>query len=158
MPRYTLEGGDPYHCQCQKTGRLLAESLELGDDEWTLSFQSRVGRAEWLRPYTDETVEAMGRDGIKKLDVICPGFSTDCLETLEEIAIQNAAFYAEAGGGALRYVPALNERGDHIDFLANLVVRNLAGWPEATVDESGSDEAERRARSADMARAMGAER
>ena len=158
IPRQSFLNGDPYHCQCRKTARLVAEELGLGTDDWFVSFQSRLGKAEWLRPYTDETLRQWGSTGLGDIDVVCPGFAADCLETLEEIAIQNAEFYAEAGGGALRYVPALNERGDHIDFLADLVVRNLAGWPEATVDESGSDEAERRARSADMARAMGAER
>jgi ferrochelatase len=134
VPRYTLEGGDPYHCQCQKTGRLLAESLGLRSDEWTLSFQSRVGRAEWLRPYTDETVEAMGRDGVEKLDVICPGFSTDCLETLEEIAMQNAELFEQSGGGSLRYIPALNARDDHVSLLTGLIERHSAGWSNATDD------------------------
>ena len=134
VPRYTLEGGDPYHCQCQKTGRLLAEALGLGDDEWTLSFQSRVGRAEWLRPYTDETVEAMGGNGVERLDVVCPGFATDCLETLEEIAMQNAEIFAEAGGGELHYIPALNARDDHVALLAGLVERHTAGWSNATED------------------------
>jgi ferrochelatase len=148
VPRYTLEGGDPYHCQCQKTGRLLAEALGLSDDEWTLSFQSRVGRAEWLRPYTDETVEAMGGDGVERLDVVCPGFATDCLETLEEIAMQNAEIFAEAGGGELRYIPALNARDDHVALLAGLVERHTAGWSNATEDPA----------SRERAIAMGAER
>jgi ferrochelatase len=134
VPRYTLEGGDPYHCQCQKTGRLLAEKLGLGDDEWTLSFQSRVGRAEWLRPYTDETVTEMGRKGLEQLDVVCPGFATDCLETIEEIAMQNAEFFEEAGGGSLRYIPALNARDDHVALLAGLVEQHSAGWSNATND------------------------
>jgi len=141
VPRYTLEGGDPYHCQCQKTGRLLAENLELGDDEWTLSFQSRVGRAEWLRPYTDETVESMGRDGIKKLDVICPGFSTDCLETLEEIAMQNAELFEESGGESLRYIPALNARDDHVSLLTGLIERHAAGWSNAPDDPAARERA-----------------
>ena len=83
VPRSTLLRGDPYHCQCQKSARLVAEALELTDDEWILSFQSRVGREEWLRPYTDETIERLGKEGTRRLDVVCPGFSTDCLETLE---------------------------------------------------------------------------
>jgi ferrochelatase len=141
VPRYTLEGGDPYHCQCQKTGRLLAESLELGDDEWTLSFQSRVGRAEWLRPYTDETVEAMGGDGIKQLDVICPGFSTDCLETLEEIAMQNAELFEESGGESLRYIPALNARDDHVSLLTGLIEQHAAGWSNAPNDPAARERA-----------------
>lgn len=128
VPRYTLDGGDPYHCQCQKTGRLLSEALELADDDWTLSFQSRVGREEWLQPYTDATVAELGKKGVKRLDVACPGFSTDCLETLEEIAMQNAGFFTDAGGDSLHYVPALNARDDHIAFLSGLVRQHVANW------------------------------
>ena len=129
VPRYTLDKGDPYHCLCQKTGRLVAEALELSEDQWTLSFQSRVGRDEWLRPYTDETVVELAGKGIGRLDVACPGFSADCLETLEEIAIQNAEFFEDAGGDALHYIPALNARADHIDFLATLIGQHALGWP-----------------------------
>ena len=131
VPKYTLDGGDPYYCHCQKSGRLLAESLELGEDDWTLSFQSRVGREEWLQPYTDVTVAELGKRGVGRLDVACPGFSTDCLETLEEIAMQNAEFFTAAGGKSLHYVPALNARTDHVDFLAGLVERNIEGWGAA---------------------------
>ena len=129
VPRYTLDKGDPYHCLCQKTGRLVAEELELNDDQWTLSFQSRVGRDEWLRPYTDETVVELAGKGISRLDVACPGFSADCLETLEEIAIQNAEFFEDAGGESLHYIPALNARTDHIEFLTTLVAQHSHGWP-----------------------------
>lgn len=128
VPQYTLDGGDPYHCQCQKTGRLVAEALELGEDDWTLSFQSRVGREEWLKPYSKATVKEFGKHGTGRLDVACPGFSTDCLETLEEIAMQNAGFFTDAGGKALHYIPALNARTDHVDFLARLVERHTEGW------------------------------
>ncbi|MDH3619355.1 MAG: ferrochelatase [Gammaproteobacteria bacterium] len=141
VPQYTLAGGDPYHCQCQKTGRLVAEALGLGDDEWTLSFQSRVGREEWLRPYTDETVAELAREGIKRLDVACPGFSTDCLETLEEIAMQNAGFFEEAGGESLHYIPALNARDDHIAFLGSLIERHSSGWSNATTDPDARERA-----------------
>jgi ferrochelatase len=141
VPRYTLEGGDPYHCQCQKTGRLLAEDLGLADDEWTLSFQSRVGRAEWLRPYTDETVTAMGREHLEKLDVVCPGFSTDCLETLEEIAMQNAELFEESGGGSLRYIPALNAREDHVSLLTGLIEQHSGGWSNAPDDPAARERA-----------------
>jgi len=128
VPQYTLDRGDPYHCHCQKSGRLLAEALGLGEDDWTLSFQSRVGREEWLKPYTDETVRELGARGTRRLDVICPGFSADCLETLEEIAMQNAEFFTEAGGKSLHYVPALNARDDHVAMVAGLVGRNTRGW------------------------------
>ncbi len=149
VPQSTLRNGDPYHCQCQKTARLLAENLGLADDEWLLSFQSRVGREEWLGPYTDKTVMALGKQGLRRVDVICPGFSTDCLETLEEIAMQNAGFFSAAGGGTLHYIPALNARDDHIQFLAKLVQQHIENWP------SGADESSRRA-TRDRAVAMGA--
>ena len=135
VPRSTLLRGDPYHCQCQKSARLVTEALELGDDEWILSFQSRVGREEWLRPYTDETVERLGKEGVDRLDVVCPGFSTDCLETLEEIAMQNAEIFEEAGGKSLRYIPALNSRSDHISFLSDLAENHLGGWPASFQDD-----------------------
>jgi ferrochelatase len=129
VPKQTLLKGDPYHCQCQKTARLVAEALELGDDEWLLTFQSRVGREEWLNPYTDETIEKLGKQGMTRLDVVCPGFSTDCLETLEEIAMQNAELFIESGGEELHYVPALNAREDHVRFLTELVEKHMGGWP-----------------------------
>jgi ferrochelatase len=105
------------------------ESLGLADEEWVLSFQSRVGREEWLTPYTDETIEQLGKQGLGRLDVVCPGFSADCLETLEEIAMQNAELFLESGGQSLHYVPALNDRNDHISFLTDLVQRHIGGWP-----------------------------
>ena len=128
VPQYTLDKGDPYYCHCRKTGRLLAEALGLGDDDWTLSFQSRVGREEWLKPYTDETVRELAGNGVETLDVACPGFSTDCLETLEEIAMQNGEFFAEAGGKSLHYIPALNARDDHVRFLCELIEQHSTGW------------------------------
>jgi len=128
VPKSTLLKGDPYHCQCRKTARLLAEALQLSDDEWMISFQSRVGREEWLAPYTDATVKELGKKGLSQLDVVCPGFSTDCLETLEEIAMQNAGFFSAAGGGSLNYIPALNARDDHIQLLADLIGQHTAGW------------------------------
>lgn len=156
VPRDTLLKGDPYHCQCQKTARLIAESLELADDEWVLTFQSRVGRAEWLRPYTDETVAGLGRKGMGRLDVVCPGFAADCLETLEEIAMQNAEIFSEAGGGTLNYIPALNARDDHIAFLTRLIEKHISGWPESSPDWSASDAAREQDKSRQRALAMGA--
>jgi protoporphyrin/coproporphyrin ferrochelatase len=131
LPRSYLERGDPYHCQCQKTARLLAEHLGLADGSWSISFQSRVGREEWLRPYTDELIRSLGKRGLKRIDAICPGFSADCLETLEEIAVQNAEFFHASGGETLSYIPCLNDRQGHLDFLATLAIRHLQGWPEA---------------------------
>jgi len=157
LPRRMLDDGDPYHCQCQKTARLVAAELELADDEWAVSFQSRVGREPWLKPYTDELLEQWGQEGMDRVDVVCPGFSADCLETLEEIRMQNGELFAEAGGGELRYIPALNARDDHVVFLSRLVVKHAAGWPEASPDYSASETASELDRSARRARAMGAE-
>lgn len=135
LPRSMVDKGDPYYRQCLKTAQLVADTLELGESESQVSFQSRVGREEWLRPYTDETLQHWGEQGMGKVDVICPGFAVDCLETLEEIAIQNAQRFVAAGGGALRYIPALNTRPDHVAFLRRLVADNAAGWPEFPVTD-----------------------
>lgn len=156
VPRRTLLNGDPYHCQCQKTARLIAEALELDNGEWQISFQSRVGREEWLKPYTDETLAAWGRDRVGLIDVVCPGFAADCLETLEEIAMQNAELFRSAGGGDLRYIPALNARDDHAAFLCRTVEKNVAGWPEANPDWSLSETAQQLDKSLKRAREMGA--
>jgi len=131
MPRRYLINGDNYHCQCQKTARLVAEKLELADDEWQVTFQSLFGREVWLKPYTDETVKSLAESGMKTLDVICPGFSADCLETLEEIEGENAEIFEDNGGESLRYIRALNARDDHLNMLTDLVVDHLQGWPEA---------------------------
>lgn len=156
VPRQTLDNGDPYHCQCQKTARLIAESLELADNDWQITFQSRLGRAEWLKPYTSEVVTSLGEAGLGRIDVVCPGFAADCLETLEEIAMQNAGFFTDAGGKELHYIPALNARDDHVEFLARLVEKHMAGWQEASPDWSASDVARECDKSRQRALAMGA--
>jgi len=156
VPKQTLLDGDPYHCQCQKTARLVAEALELDEGEWQISFQSRVGRAEWLRPYTDETLETWGKERAGLVDVICPGFSADCLETLEEIAMENAELFRSAGGGDLRYIPALNARDDHVSFLTRTVEKNVAGWPEADPDWSLSETSRQLEKSRERAMKTGA--
>ncbi|MFQ6003886.1 MAG: ferrochelatase [Woeseia sp.] len=158
VPRRTLDLGDPYHCHCQKSARLVAESLELDKESWQVSFQSRLGRAEWLRPYTDETIRAWGAEKLGKIDVVCPGFAADCLETLEEIAIRYAVDFSDAGGSELRYIPALNARDDHVGFLSRLIERNVAGWPEASPDWSLSEASREMDKSLKRARDMGAER
>lgn len=158
LPRRYFLAGDPYHCECHKTARLVAEALELKRDDYRVAFQSRVGREEWLRPYTDETVAALARGGVRTLDVISPGFSADCLETLEEIAMQNAEIFREHGGGALRYIPALNDRADHIRFLADLAMKHLAGWPEASPGWSKHRVLEKSERATLLAKKMGAKR
>ena len=150
VPRSTLLKGDPYHCQCQKTGRLLAEALELTSDDWLLTFQSRVGREQWLTPYTDETIKNLGSEGLSTLDVVCPGFSTDCLETLEEIAMQNAEFFTEAGGKSLNYIPCLNASDGQINVLGTLLDQHLAGWHSSSTEKSRADSRTR-------AEALGAE-
>ena len=120
--RYCERGGDPYAGQCHATARELAEMLGCESTEWAIAFQSRVGRGEWLRPYTDELLEQWGREGVGHVQVLCPGFAADCLETLEEIAMGEAARFRAAGGGRLDYIPALNERSRHIEALADLVL------------------------------------
>ena len=137
VPKQTLLDGDPYHCHCLKTARLVTDKLGLGKDDWVLSFQSRVGRAEWLKPYTDETIVELGKAGLARLDVVCPGFSVDCLETLEEIAMQNAELFEESGGGELCYIESLNDRPDHVELLTDLVIEHAQGWPEfsGTLDQ-----------------------
>lgn len=131
IPESLVTSGDPYQCHCHETGRLLVEELGLSDDEWLLTFQSRVGREQWLQPYTDEMVRSLAKQGVCTLDVVCPGFSTDCLETIEEIAMQNAEFFTEAGGQSLNYIPALNANDAHVQFLSELASNHIAGWSEA---------------------------
>lgn len=138
VPRRSLDLGDPYHCECQKTGRLLAESLGLGEEQYRVTFQSRFGRAEWLKPYTTETLIELGKRGVPRVDVICPGFVSDCLETLEEIAIEGKELFLTAGGREFHQVPCLNDRHEWIAALTGLIERNLAGWTSVpSADELG---------------------
>lgn len=135
VPKHFLLQGDPYHCQCHVTGRLLAEKLGLAEDEYLVTFQSRFGKAEWLKPYTDMTLKALPGQGCKSVDVFCPGFSSDCLETLEEIAVENHDYFMEAGGEHFEYIPALNADDAHIDALELLIQDNLAGWNFDTIPD-----------------------
>jgi len=128
IPQRTFLAGDPYYCHCQRTARLLAEALGLPDARLAVSFQSRFGRERWLEPYTDATLRQWGREGVASVDVVCPGFAADCLETLEEIAVTNRELFQRAGGGRFRYLPALNDRPDHIAALADLCLAHLHGW------------------------------
>ena len=121
VPERYLTNGDTYHAECVRTAKLLAERLGLADGDWQLSFQSRFGKAKWVEPYTDATLRAWARDGVRRVDVVCPGFAADCLETLEEIAIMNRRLFVDAGGDALHYIPALNDRDDHIAALAGVI-------------------------------------
>jgi ferrochelatase len=131
VPQSTLQNGDPYHCQCLKTARLIAESLSLEESQWSVAFQSRVGREEWLQPYTEDVLSKLAAAAISRVDVVCPGFAVDCLETLEEIALRYAKLFVGAGGKTLHYIPALNARPQHVALLTGLIDRNIQGWTEA---------------------------
>lgn len=128
LPKHYFLAGDPYHCECHKTARLVAEKLELGDDEWQVAFQSRFGPREWLKPYTDTTLKKLAKNGVKSINIICPGFSADCLETIEEIDMQNREFFTSAGGEQFSYIPALNYTPEHIELLSNIICQHLQGW------------------------------
>jgi len=128
VPQYTQDKGDPYHCECHKTGRLLAEALGLQQDQYRVSFQSRFGKAEWIKPYTTATLKELGAQKTRRVDVVCPGFVADCLETLEEIAMEGKEDFQHAGGGEYHYIPCLNDRNDWIHALTDMVMDNLQGW------------------------------
>jgi ferrochelatase len=157
-PKRFLDQGDPYFCQCHKTARLVAERLGLADDRWQLTFQSIFGREEWLKPYTIETLRELGRAGVKSVDVVCPGFSADCLETIEEIGVENREAYISAGGDQFHYIPALNARADHVEALAGLVQKHLAGWPEAAPDWNAAHQQMEAQQRLQLAKASGATR
>ncbi len=129
LPRRMAEKGDPYPDHCRTTAQLVAQRLELGENEWEVAFQSRFGRQAWLEPYTEETLASWGRKGMQMVDAVCPGFAVDCLETLEEVRLRYAETFREAGGGELRYIPALNARPEHVGFLGGLIARHLADTP-----------------------------
>lgn len=129
LPRKYFLAGDPYYCHCQKTTRLVVEQLDLEESQWALSFQSRLGLQEWLKPYTDSLLKEWGKAGTASVQIICPGFPADCLETLEEITMQNREFFRAAGGGEFSYIPALNDQSSHISTLAALVADHCRGWP-----------------------------
>lgn len=131
VPKRSLLKGDPYHCECHKMGRLIAENLGLAPHEWRLSFQSRFGKAEWLKPYTSEILHALPAEGVKTLDVMCPGFPADCLETLEEIAMEGKEEFLTAGGSHYRYIACLNDAPVAISALADLAQTHMSGWPIA---------------------------
>lgn len=125
--RYTAKG-DPYEHQCRATAKLLAEALALKPEQWQCCFQSRFGREEWVKPYTDHTLTQWGKDGVKSVDIISPAFSADCLETLEEIQVENREYFLAAGGEIYNYIPALNDNKDHIEMLSQLVQQHTQGW------------------------------
>jgi ferrochelatase len=128
VPKRTLLLGDPYHCECQKTARLLAERLGLTAEQWTLTFQSRFGKAKWLEPYTEPTLRELAAQGVKRVDLICPGFAADCLETLEEIAVEARAAFLTAGGKEFNYIACLNDQPEWMAALTAIALRNMQGW------------------------------
>lgn len=140
IPAKASAGGDPYSCQCRTTGRLVLERLGWPAERAAVTFQSRFGRAEWLAPHTEATLREWAAAGVRRVDVVCPGFAADCLETLEEIAVRGGRAFLEAGGTTFRYVPALGDRPDHIAALAALCQRHLAGWaaPRGDRDETAA--------------------
>jgi ferrochelatase len=129
VPERTLLLGDPYHCECRKTARLLAEWLGLEATQYTVTFQSRFGKAKWLEPYTEPTLVAMAGKGLRSVDVVCPGFTSDCLETLEEIAQEAREAFLHAGGKAFQYIPCLNDDDAWIAALADIAQQHMGGWP-----------------------------
>lgn len=133
LPKSYLAAGDPYFCECQKTARLLASELNLNKDQWMLTFQSRMGVEEWLTPYTDKSLASLAQQGIKSVQIACPGFSADCLETLEEINMQNRDVFIEAGGEKYQYIPALNDSDEHIIMMASLVEPQIDLWQQQQV-------------------------
>jgi len=156
LPRFSLDKGDPYHCECLKTGRLVAEELGWADERTVVTFQSRFGRAEWLKPYTADTLAALGAKGTGRVDVICPGFAADCLETLEEIAMEARETFLHAGGKEYRYIPTTNDNPAFMTALTVVALENLQGWVSADWDAAAAQSAGQE--SAARAKALGASR
>ncbi len=129
IPKRYFQGGDPYFCHCQKTGRLIAERLGLKQEQYLVTFQSLFGKEEWIKPYTDKTLEHLAKTGVKSIDVVCPGFLADCLETIEEIDVENRENFLEAGGEKYSYIPAVNDNPAFIKVLADIVRNHI--WQEA---------------------------
>ncbi len=156
IPHDAWRKGDPYPCQCQATARLVAQRLELDENSWQVAFQSRIGRARWVEPYTDVILKEWGAAGVESADVICPGFAADCLETLEEIGRENRRYFLDAGGKNYDYIPALNLRTDHTEALAALVMRHIQGWPEADPEWVPEKRQSHAAASRELAKRQGA--
>ena len=146
VPARTLELGDPYHCESHKSARLLAERLGLSRQQYTVTFQSRFGKAKWLEPYTEPTLVAMAQRGVQSVDVVCPGFTSDCLETLEEINQEAREAFLHAGGKAFSYIPCLNDSAPWIDALSQIAQQHLAGWPLGRPGEAQLQQTAQRAR------------
>jgi protoporphyrin/coproporphyrin ferrochelatase len=154
LPRFSLDKGDPYHCECQKSARLIATELGWNDERTVVTFQSRFGRTEWLKPYTAETLAALGAQGVGRVDVACPGFAADCLETLEEIAIEGRQTFLAAGGKAFNYIPTTNDMGPWMTALTIIALENLQGWVSTDWDAQAAESLGLASR--ERARALGA--
>jgi protoporphyrin/coproporphyrin ferrochelatase len=154
VPRFSLDKGDPYHCECHKTARLLAQAIPLKPEDYLVTFQSRFGKTEWLQPYTAVTLEQLGKKGVARVDVICPGFVCDCLETLEEIAIEGKVSFLKSGGKEFHFIPCLNKRPDWVAALSQIVLDNLGSWVSKDYDAATAQAAANASR--DRARALGA--
>ncbi len=146
VPRWTLDRGDPYHCHCHKTARLVTTGLGLKPEQYVITFQSRFGRARWLEPYTAPTLVALAREGMRRVDVVCPGFVSDCLETLEEIGLEGRAAFLEAGGTEFHAIPCLNEMPGWIAALASIALKHLGGWLDAPPDAASRELTQLRAK------------
>jgi len=157
LPKAFLLRGDPYHCECYKTARLLAEALGLNKEQYVVTFQSRLGRAEWLQPYTAPTVQKLAKDGVKRIDVICPGFIADCLETLEEIAMEVRVDFLNAGGKEFNYIPCLNESPAWMRGLAEIAEQHLIGWPTMMTTSLREEQKQQALLSRSEAKRLGAE-
>lgn len=151
LPKRNLMQGDPYHCECLKTGRLLGESLGLQAQDYLVTFQSRFGRAEWLKPYTAMTIEKLGQEACPQVDIVCPGFPADCLETLEEIAMEGQEIFHEHGGKEYRYIPCLNADHHFITALHTIAQEHMHGWPTALESEASLSVRDQRALAAESA-------
>ncbi len=143
VPQRTLQLGDPYHCECLKTARLLAERLQLKPEQWTVTFQSRFGKAKWLQPYTEPTLRGLAAQGVRRVDLICPGFACDCLETLEEIAIEGRDAFLAAGGKEFNYIPCLNDQHEWIAALTAIALQHLQGWDTRSAADETALQAQR---------------
>ena len=138
VPKFHLVKGDPYHCQCHKSARLIAEELGVKKGDYVVTFQSRFGKTEWLQPYTDKTLETLGAAGTKRIDVICPGFAADCLETLEEIAMEAKETFLHSGGKTFNYISVANDTEAYVGALAEIVQEELVGWVSADWDRDAA--------------------
>lgn len=156
VPKRTLLLGDPYHCECQKTARLLAEALQLTSEQYLVTFQSRFGRAEWLQPYTAPALQKLAKEGVHRVDVVCPGFTSDCLETLEEIAMEGKSEFLTAGGAEFHYIPCLNDAPYWIAALAEIAEQHLTGWPTILTPSMREEVEREKGISRSRAKTMGA--